>query len=92
MRKKQKFENFLYTSSSLYTTNNNNSITWPYNNGVRVESTSPTISNTSNTGWYDNLITLAEEFDIENSNWVQNNIPQYILNNSESSSIKNYIS
>ena len=86
------FENFLYTSSSLYTTNNNNSITWPYNNGVRVESTSTIISNTLNTGWYDNLITLAEEFDIENSNWVQNNIPQYILNNSENESLLLFLS
>ena len=75
------FESFLYTSSS-YTTSGSNSITWPYSGSVRLLST--------NTGsvipWSQNIITLAERFDVENSNNIQNNIPQYILNNSENDS------
>ena len=76
------FEKFLYTSSSLYTNNTGSSITWPYdNNGDRISSTSHIITNTFNTGWYDNIIELAEDFDIENPNYVLNNIPEYIVNN-----------
>jgi hypothetical protein len=75
------FESFLYTSSS-YTTSGSNSITWPYSGSIRLLST--------NTGsvipWSQNIITLAERFDVENSNNIQNNIPQYILNNSENDS------
>lgn len=63
------FEKFLYTSSSL---------SWPYNGNDRIESSNIDVSN-----WYNNIITLAEDYDIQNSNWVQNNIPQYIVNNEE---------
>jgi hypothetical protein len=63
------FEKFLYTSSSL---------SWPYNGTQRIASTQAEVGN-----WYDTIITLAEDFDIENPNWVQNNIPQYIVNNEE---------
>ncbi len=77
------FEKFLYTSSSTYTTSDSSSITWPYNNGVRLSSTD--IVNVR--PWYDNIITLAEDFDIENQNWVQNNIPQYIVNNDDNDSL-----
>jgi len=63
------FEKFLYTSSSL---------SWPYVGTTRVESSNIVVSN-----WYDNIITLAEDYDVQNSNWVQNNIPQYIVNNEE---------
>ena len=67
------FETFLYTSSSL---------SWPYyNNDKRILSTDTIVSN-----WSKNIITLAEKFDLENSNNIQNNIPQYILNNSENDS------
>jgi hypothetical protein len=34
-----------------------------------------------------NLAILAEDYDIENPNWVQNNIPQYIVNNNENESL-----
>ncbi len=83
------FENFLYTSSSLYTTNNGNSITWPYDtNGERITSTNTIVKDI----WYPNLIELAEVYDIENSNWVQNNIPQYIVNNEENASLLLFLS
>ena len=75
------FEKFLYTSSS-YTTNNSGSITWPYNGGNRLISTSDIVKN-----WYNNITILAEDFDIENPNWVENNIPQYIVNNGENESL-----
>ncbi|NBU82401.1 MAG: hypothetical protein EBS55_12210, partial [Flavobacteriaceae bacterium] len=48
------FEKFLYTSSSM---------SWPYNGNVRVASTSQLVSNPNSTGWYDNIIELAESFD-----------------------------
>ena len=72
------FENFLYTSSS---------ISWPYNVGTRRLSTTTEVSN-----WYENIITLAEDFDIENPNWVQNNIPQYIVNNADNESMLLFLS
>ncbi len=72
------FEKFLYTSSSLYTNSESSSITWPYSNGIRLASTSNTVST-----WYENLIRLGEEYDSENQNYLKNNIPQYILNNNE---------
>ena len=67
------FENFLYTSSSL---------SWPYNGTIKRLSTSSEVNN-----WYDTIITLAEDFDTQNFNWVQNNIPQYIVNNDENASL-----
>jgi hypothetical protein len=75
------FEKFLYTSSS-YTSNNSGSITWPYNNTTRLISTNTNVQN-----WYTNIITLAEEFDIENTNYVLNNIPQYIRTDEENDSL-----
>ena len=72
------FENFLYTSSSL---------SWPYSGNTKELSTSTLVSNTNGTGWYDTIITLAEDFDTQNFNWVQNNIPQYIVNNDENASL-----
>jgi hypothetical protein len=80
------FEKFLYTSSS-YSLHNSSSITWPYSGSVRVNSTSPLVTNNYGTGWYDNIITLAEDFDISNPNWVQNNIPQYVLNDTQNESL-----
>ena len=67
------FETFLYTSSSL---------SWPHNGSIRKNSTSSEVST-----WYDSITILAEDFDIENSNWVQNNIPQFIVNNDENASL-----
>ena len=69
------FEKFLYTSSS-FSTSTTSSITWPYNGNNRIISTNTIVSN-----WYDNIIELAEDFDIENPNYVLNNIPEYIVNN-----------
>ena len=82
------FENFLYTSSSIYTTNTGTSITWPYNGSGRVSSTNTIVKD----NWYPNLITLAESYDVENPNWVQNNIPQYIVNSAENESLLLFLS
>lgn len=81
------FEKFLYNSSSTYTTSGSNSVTWPYVGTSRIDSTSTIITNNNGTGWYDNIITLAETFDVENPNFVQNNIPQYIVNNTDNQSL-----
>ena len=75
------FEKFLYNSSS-YTTSDSNSMTWPYTGDVRLGSTNNIVSN-----WYTNIVTLAENYDIENSNFVLNNLPQYIRNNNENDSL-----
>lgn len=81
------FEKFLYTSSS-FTKTDTTSITWPYDtNGYRLSSSDTIVNN-----WYDNLITLAEDYDIENPDWVQNNIPQYIVNNTENESLLLFLS
>ena len=72
------FENFLYTSSSL---------SWPYNGSIRKLSTTTEVST-----WYETIITLAEDFDIENPNWVQNNIPQFIVNNTDNESMLLFLS
>lgn len=65
------FEQFLFTSSSM---------SWPYVGSIRQLSSTNAVTN-----WYEDIITLAESFDIENPNWIQNNIPQYIVNNEENS-------
>jgi hypothetical protein len=67
------FEKFLYTSSSM---------SWPHNGNVRLGSTNVVVEN-----WYENVIELAQSFDINNSNYVLNNIPQYIVNNTENESL-----
>jgi len=69
------FETFLYTSSSL---------SWPHDiNGERL----PHYDTISVEPWYDNIITLAEDYDVENRNWINNNIPQYIVNKEENASL-----
>ena len=78
------FEKFLYTSSS-YTLSTNDSLTWPYNNGVRINSTNNIINNQTN-GWYTNIIELAEIWDNNNPNFIKNNIPQYIVNDENNAS------
>jgi hypothetical protein len=67
------FEKFLYTSSSM---------SWPHSGDDRLPSTNTTVSN-----WYEDVISLAEGFDTENPNFVQNNIPQYIVNNTDNQSL-----
>ena len=68
------FEKFLYTSSSL---------SWPHNGSIRLRSTDTIVKDS----WYVNIVALAENFDVENPNWVINNIPQYIVNNDENDSL-----
>ncbi len=80
------FEKFLYTNSS-YTTNDSDSLTWPYNGNVRLQSTNQIVID-----WYNNIIDSAEIYDVENNNWVQNNIPQYIVNNEENASLLLFLS
>ena len=65
------FEQFLFTSSSM---------SWPFVGNDRQLSSTNLVKN-----WYNDIIELAEAFDIENPNWIQNNIPQYIVNNEENS-------
>lgn len=67
------FEKFLYTSSSM---------SWPHSGNVRLSSTNVIVEN-----WYTDTVELAESFDINNSNYVLNNIPQYIVNNTENESL-----
>jgi hypothetical protein len=85
------FEKLLYKSSS-YTTSNSGSLTWPYKtytsgpksgSVARISSDNTIVKNQ----WYPNLIKLAETFDIENPNFVKNNIPQYIVNGNENESL-----
>ena len=72
------FEKFLYTSSSM---------SWPHNGNLRLGSTNVVVEN-----WYTNIIEVAESFDINNSNYVLNNIPQYIVNNTENESLLLFLS
>jgi hypothetical protein len=67
------FEKFLYTSSSM---------SWPHSGNVRLDSTNTIVKN-----WYDDTVELAESYDINNPNYVLNNIPQYIVNNTENQSL-----
>ena len=67
------FEKFLYTSSSL---------SWPYNGNSRIVHTNNTVIS-----WYRDIIELAEDYDVNNPDWVQNNIPQFIVNNEENRSL-----
>jgi hypothetical protein len=72
------FENFLYTSSSLYSANASTSLTWPYDNSIRVSSTSSVV-----TDWYNDVIELAGNYDDNNQNYLLNNIPSYISDSDE---------
>jgi hypothetical protein len=67
------FEKFLYTSSSM---------SWPYNGSNRLPSNDTNVAD-----WYDVILEDATIFDSNNMNWVQNNIPQYIVNNEENASL-----
>ena len=67
------FETFLYTSSSL---------SWPCDiNSKLLNHTSSTVIN-----WYASASVAAETFDLENPNWIMNNVPTFIndVENSES--------
>jgi hypothetical protein len=57
-------------------------MTWPHNGSTRLLSTDTEVSS-----WYDNIIEISEEYDVNNVNWVQNNIPQYIVNNEENANL-----
>jgi hypothetical protein len=67
------FENFLYTSSSL---------SWPYNGTTRRLSTTTQVGS-----WYTIVSDSATQYDRFNQNCVTNNIPQYIINNTENDSL-----
>jgi hypothetical protein len=75
------FEKFLYTPSN-FTTINSGSITWPYSGSDRLNSTNTNVYN-----WYSNLVELAGDYDNQNRNYILNNIPQYIVNNEENTSL-----
>lgn len=66
------FEKFLFESSSL---------SWPYNGNQRYDSNTNDVRD-----WYNDIILLAEDYDIENPNWINNNIPRYILNDENNES------
>jgi hypothetical protein len=67
------FEKYLYQSSSM---------SWPYRGSERDYHLSSSVIN-----WYKDTIVKAEEFDVQNSSWIQNNIPQFIVNNEDNTSL-----
>jgi len=67
------FENFLYVSSSM---------SWPYSGDIRISSTNASVTN-----WYNNIIESATNYDLENQNYIINNIPQYIVNNEDNDNL-----
>ena len=67
------FEKFLFESSSLG---------WPYYGNERYDSNTNDVIN-----WYADIVLLAEDYDIENPNWINNNIPRYILNDENNESL-----
>jgi hypothetical protein len=73
------FEQFLYQSSSFTIPNSSNSFTWPYDSATnkRMLSSTATVSS-----WYTTLTEAAEEYDKNNKNALQNNIPSYMLTDS----------
>jgi len=72
------FDMFLYTSSSM---------SWPYSGDNRLPS-----SDTIVTQWYNNIIDLATDYDLENRDNVINNIPQHIVNNTENEDVLLFLS
>ena len=76
------FESFLYTSSSLYTKSDNTSLTWPYSGNEKLSSNDNYVEL-----WYNNITNLAEDYDFQNVDWINNNIPQYIVNNENNQSL-----
>jgi hypothetical protein len=75
------FEKFLYTSSSLYTSNDSTSLTWPYSSGTIIPTDDAIVSS-----WYSNIIELAEVYDINNYNYLNNNLPAYISTSGDNDS------
>jgi hypothetical protein len=72
------FDMFVYTSSSM---------SWPYSGDNRQPSTDSNV-----TQWYNNIIDLATDYDLENRDNVINNIPQHIVNNAENEDILLFLS
>jgi len=72
------FDMFLYESSSM---------SWPYLGNDRRLSTNANV-----TQWYNNIISLATDFDLENKDNIINNIPQHIVNNTENQDILLFLS
>ena len=72
------FDMFLYESSSM---------SWPYLGNDRRPSTNANV-----TQWYNNIISLATDFDLENKDNIINNIPQHIVNNTENEDVLLFLS
>ena len=72
------FDTFLYTSSSM---------SWPYSGDNRQPSTNNVV-----TQWYNDIIELATDYDLENRDNIINNIPQHIVNNSENEDVLLFLS
>jgi hypothetical protein len=72
------FDMFLYTSSSM---------SWPYLGDNRRHST-----DTNVTQWYNDIINLATDYDLENRDNIINNIPQHIVNNTENEDVLLFLS
>jgi hypothetical protein len=72
------FDMFLYTSSSM---------SWPYLVDDRRPSTDTIV-----TQWYNNIIDLATDYDLENRDNIINNIPQHIVNNTENEDVLLFLS
>jgi len=72
------FDMFLYTSSSM---------SWPYSGDNRQPSTDSNV-----TQWYNNIIDLATDYDLENRDNIINNIPQHIVNNTENEDVLLFLS
>jgi hypothetical protein len=72
------FDMFLYESSSM---------SWPYLGNDRRPSTNANV-----TQWYNNIISLATDFDLENKDNITNNIPQHIVNNTENEDVLLFLS
>lgn len=66
------FEMFLYTSSS-FSSENSSSLTWPVTGSNLLPAGDQTVSN-----WYTRIISKANDWDKENTNYIINNIPAYI--------------
>jgi hypothetical protein len=81
------FENFLYTSSSLYSTNAATSLTWPYDGNVRLSSTSSVV-----TSWYNDVFELASNYDDNNQNYLLNNIPSFVSDSDENENFLLFLS
>ena len=73
------FEKFLYTSSS-YTTNDSDSLTYPYNGSTMYSSSNDVVLD-----WYYSISNSAIDYDFNNSSRLSYNLPQHIKDDSNNS-------